>query len=602
MRQKNSVISVKEVAHNEGQRGQKEEMAGEEFLGPSCLYDILSSRFRENPFLLKRSLYKSGERTSRAINGKLTIQLEFDQVMPNCTLSCYGIVKMQDRPYDAVQRATLAAVNDSIMVSCAVEESLFSSECEDFFFILFLSPPTVTINTLDKWCNRLIALANESCQAMTMSAADETEPWKELTSLTMPCHTLLLDLHADYLAKHRKAKRPSRSAFRSFMYPGTYSKQSVNWSKFLQCRFSPIERPPYDKEDADISCDVTITLKREQVETNAMKGKVGSKRPRKISSAYSYLPPPVLAVANSTLSKDAYNTAMVYHCIGRNQEREEEEIRYERRTQVQCLWCRQPFPFGSNRGHEDKRHYLRSLANLQRHLALFHTHFNYTMGLDKEGVIHVLVTRRYSSSGHDSPTTKTKLAFENELFLSQEGKQMPKAQSTQMRKAPRPFRSSFSSVKASNVRSLLQHTYYHVATGQKMMPKEVETYLTSAPTLDEQHPEINLNNYELRATNAAVEEYVDINYYERQFMKLWNAHIQSFPPHGDTLLTLVVDCFAHRFGDIMVKKGLRHTFLVHLLSLWDFGLLTAEEVYHHINTVDKIKHAAKENPIDGVVS
>eukprot|EP01039_Chlorochromonas_danica_P001848 gene1847-2022_t len=578
-------------------------MAGEEFLGPSCLYDILSSRFKENPFILKRSLYHNEEKTSHVVNnGKLMIRLQFNEIIPSCRLWCYGVVKMRDKPYHAIQRAILT-VGSTINISCLVEESVFSSDCDDFFFILFLSPSTATVDTLDKWCVRLLALADESCQAMTMSADEAAEPWKELTSVIMPCHTLLIDLHAGYIAKHRKAKRPSRSAFRSFMYPGTCSTQGMKWSKTLQCRFSPVDRAPHDVKDADITCDVTIALKRGQVQSNAMEGKAGSKRPRMISNTYSYLPSPALTVANSTLSSGTDNTVMVYHCISQNQEREEEEIRYERRTQVQCLWCRETFPCSSlntkeqesNHGHEGKRSYLHSLGNLQRHLALFHTHFNYTMGLDKEGVCHVLVTRRYrhTTSGYDSPITNTKLAS-YELIVSQEGKQMQEAQSTQIRKTPRPFRSSFSSVRASNIRSLLQHTYYHVATGQKMMPKEVEIYLTSASASDEQHPEINLNNYELSATNAAVEEYVDINYYERQFMKLWNAHVQTFPPHGDTLLTLVVDCFAHRFGDIMVTKGLRHTFLVHLLSLWDFGLLTAEEVYYHINTVDKIKHAKKD--------
>jgi len=67
--------------------------------------------------------------------------------------------------------------------------------------------------------------------------------------------------------------------------------------------------------------------------------------------------------------------------------------------------------------------------------------------------------------------------------------------------------------------------------------------------------------------------------------------VQAFPPYGDTLLVLVCERFVQKFGTLIVEKKLRYQLLLHLMSLWDFGLLTAEEVWYFMQEVDSIQHA-----------
>lgn len=78
-------------------------------------------------------------------------------------------------------------------------------------------------------------------------------------------------------------------------------------------------------------------------------------------------------------------------------------------------------------------------------------------------------------------------------------------------------------------------------------------------------------------------------------MKMWNTHINAFPAYADAYAGAVCERFVDRFAGDIVKKGLRYNLLLHLLTMWEFGVLRSEEVSHLISIVDAeqllVKHS-----------
>ena len=97
------------------------------------------------------------------------------------------------------------------------------------------------------------------------------------------------------------------------------------------------------------------------------------------------------------------------------------------------------------------------------------------------------------------------------------------------------------------------------------------------------------SNYsrELLLARASIDEYEDVSIEEKQFMKLWNAHMSSFTLYGDSFLPLSCLRFANRFGNIIYKEGFRYIFLLHLVTLWEFGLLSHQDISECMSVIDK---------------
>ena len=90
-------------------------------------------------------------------------------------------------------------------------------------------------------------------------------------------------------------------------------------------------------------------------------------------------------------------------------------------------------------------------------------------------------------------------------------------------------------------------------------------------------------------SNDLLDEYEDISEREKTFMKMWNTFVNSFPLHADMYVRFGVVLFAKRMAPHIVDRGLRHIFLVHLISLWDFSLISAADIVSSMSLVDKYK-------------
>ena len=72
-------------------------------------------------------------------------------------------------------------------------------------------------------------------------------------------------------------------------------------------------------------------------------------------------------------------------------------------------------------------------------------------------------------------------------------------------------------------------------------------------------------------------------------MAMWHAHIASFPVYGELYIPFAVERFASKYAPDILRHSLRHNFLLHLINLWELGLINAENLENCLQRVDKLK-------------
>lgn len=98
----------------------------------------------------------------------------------------------------------------------------------------------------------------------------------------------------------------------------------------------------------------------------------------------------------------------------------------------------------------------------------------------------------------------------------------------------------------------------------------------------------------LLESNAGIDEFVEIAYEEKEFFKLWNLFIRGFRMYGDMYLPPAAELFARRFASVILKKGLRHNMLLHMATLWDFGLIDSNTMTRCMRIVDQEEARSKD--------
>ena len=119
--------------------------------------------------------------------------------------------------------------------------------------------------------------------------------------------------------------------------------------------------------------------------------------------------------------------------------------------------------------------------------------------------------------------------------------------------------------------------FYHSRTGVPM--HEDELGYDSDDDVDE--------SQDLHTNNAMLEEFDDVSYEEKTFMMMWHSHLISFPVYADLYIPMITERFARKHAPDLIQLGLRHNFLLHLITLWDYGLISSEDMEKCILYVDK---------------
>lgn len=261
---------------------------------------------------------------------------------------------------------------------------------------------------------------------------------------------------------------------------------------------------------------------------------------------------------------------IVYQFVYNNNSRQQTEACED----LHCPWC-------SLKSNE--------LYTLLKHLKLCHSRFTFTyvpisVGARIDVAINELYDGSYTGSPHDLITQPSVCAF------SRNGP-VRRASVTHILvchpKRLKPSLSEFLELddcEYDGQRPFItghNRLYHHTATCLPIYPKEMDM-----DSEGENDPEW------LRSkTMQMIDEFTDVNEGEKELMKMWNLHVMKCGFVGDCQIPLACTMFVEHKGKELLLKNLYRNFVVHMSSLFDFGLVSAVCLY---TTLKKLQEMVGE--------
>ena len=86
--------------------------------------------------------------------------------------------------------------------------------------------------------------------------------------------------------------------------------------------------------------------------------------------------------------------------------------------------------------------------------------------------------------------------------------------------------------------------------------------------------------------DLALDEFDDVSFEEKAFMKIWNGFTRTYTIWSDAFLSRACAIFAVKYGEELLQEKLRHNFLLHLICLWDRGQISSETIAECLAAVD----------------
>ncbi|XP_040294252.1 polycomb protein SUZ12 isoform X2 [Bufo bufo] len=112
--------------------------------------------------------------------------------------------------------------------------------------------------------------------------------------------------------------------------------------------------------------------------------------------------------------------------------------------------------------------------------------------------------------------------------------------------------------------------YFHSDSCLPLRPQEMEV-----DSEDEKDPE-----WLREKTITQIEEFSDVNEGEKEVMKMWNLHVMKHGFIADNQMNHACMLFVENYGPKIIKKNLCRNFMLHLVSMHDFNLIS-------ISTIDR---------------
>ncbi|GAB0098124.1 Polycomb protein Su(z)12 [Sergentomyia squamirostris] len=91
-----------------------------------------------------------------------------------------------------------------------------------------------------------------------------------------------------------------------------------------------------------------------------------------------------------------------------------------------------------------------------------------------------------------------------------------------------------------------------------------------------------------KKTIQMIDEFTDVNEGEKELMKLWNLHVMKHGFVGDCQIPLACDMFVELKGHEILKKNLYRNFVLHMCSLFDYGLVAPDAYYKTMQKLQKM--------------
>uniref|UniRef100_A0A182JRA7 Uncharacterized protein n=1 Tax=Anopheles christyi TaxID=43041 RepID=A0A182JRA7_9DIPT len=274
----------------------------------------------------------------------------------------------------------------------------------------------------------------------------------------------------------------------------------------------------------------------------------------------------VVSSFNGDGPKNAEDTKrVIYHFIHNNYSRQ----RTENRVDFTCPWC------SLNCG---------VLYSLLKHLKLCHARLNFNYVPIPEGAridvtINELYDGSYNGSPHDllAPTTAytvrdpLRRTVVTNLLVCRP-------------RRPKPSLTEFIDNDENEFDSqrpyITGHSrmYHHTMTCLPVYPRELD--------IDSEGESDPL--WLQQKTMQMIDEFTDVNEGEKELMKMWNLHVMKYGYSGDCQIPIALEMFIDLRGRELMARNLFRNFVLHMCSLFDFGLVSADVMQRIIRKLRKI--------------
>ncbi|XP_068249391.1 polycomb protein suz12-A isoform X1 [Palaemon carinicauda] len=252
---------------------------------------------------------------------------------------------------------------------------------------------------------------------------------------------------------------------------------------------------------------------------------------------------------------------VLYQFVYNNNSRQQTEARRD----FHCPWC------SLN---------CMALYSLLKHLKLCHARFSFTYVPHPKGArIDVALNECYDGSYAGNPQDLVAMPAGFAFSRSGPTRRTPTTTVLVCRpKRPKPSLSEFLEQDDNDFdlpRSyILGHNrlYHHTMTCLPIQPHE----------LDEDSEGEHDSEWVRHKTQMMIDEFSDVNEGEKELMKMWNLHVMKFNFVGDSQIPLACSMFLETHGTELLRKSLYRNFVLHMISLHDFGLIGTGVVYKSI--------------------
>jgi len=94
-----------------------------------------------------------------------------------------------------------------------------------------------------------------------------------------------------------------------------------------------------------------------------------------------------------------------------------------------------------------------------------------------------------------------------------------------------------------------------------------------------------------------IDEFSDVNEGEKEFMKMWNLHVQHFVFVGNCQMSMALEMFIEEKGNEIFEKNLFRNFVLHVCNLFEFGVINPDQAF---STIKQIKEFFASNAISRI--
>ncbi|PSN48543.1 hypothetical protein C0J52_05918 [Blattella germanica] len=120
--------------------------------------------------------------------------------------------------------------------------------------------------------------------------------------------------------------------------------------------------------------------------------------------------------------------------------------------------------------------------------------------------------------------------------------------------------------------------YHHTTTCLPIYPKEMDV-----DSEGEHDPK-----WLQTKTMMMIDDFTDVNEGEKELMKMWNLHVMKHGYVGDCQIPLACNMFLEAKGQGLLLKNLYRNFVLHMCSLFDFGLVSPVTLYTTIQRLQDL--------------